>query len=177
MRLYRYVPGVLLAALMVLLPAPSQAQSPDSASQAARDSSKPAAPAAGYGDSVSQQGVDTTRPSSAADSGAKARGDSLSPAPAPSAPADSILGSACSGARPGARAPGLLVVVFRTDAEASEQQGALKEAGGVAAGQSPDGGQYVRASSDSMSTRDVANLLALNPAVASVSERSCPAGR
>lgn len=175
MRLIGYVPGagVLLAALLVALAAPCRAQTPDSAAQA-RDSSKATA---GYGDSVSQQGVDTTRPGSAADSGAKARGDSGGSAPAPVAPADSVLGSSCAGARPGSLAAGLLVVQFRTDAEASERQAALKEAGGAVAGLSPDGGQYVRAASESTSTRDVANLLALNPAVASVSERSCPAGR
>jgi hypothetical protein len=167
-------PGVVLAALLVALPAPCWAQTPDSAASVARDSSMPPA---GYSDSASRQGVDTTRPASATDSNAKAREDSTHLAPTPVLPVDSVLGSACAGTRTGSLATGLLVVQFRTDAEASERQAALKEAGGTMAGPSPDGGQYVRAASESTSTRDVADLLALNPVVASVSERSCPAGR
>ena len=92
------------------------------------------------------------------------------------APADSILSAACSGARAGTVATGLVVVQFRSDVTDAERAAALKEAGGAAVGPAPDGGVYVRVASDSTTARDMADLLALNPAVAAVAERSCPAG-
>jgi hypothetical protein len=169
---------VVAALLLILVPGGISAQvAGDTASRsgtAGADSS-----AAGYGNSGSQSGVDTSRSVPAADSArtGPARHDSLPPSgasSAPAIPADTVLSGACSYARAGTVAPGLLVVVFRDEATAEERSAALTEAGGSAAGTAPTGGEYVRASAEA-SSRDVADRLVLNPAVASVSERSCPA--
>jgi hypothetical protein len=65
------------------------------------------------------------------------------------------------------------VVTFREDASPKDRLAAVSSAGGSLAGSASSGGEYVRAS-DTVSTRDLADRLALAPAVASVSERSCP---
>jgi hypothetical protein len=156
-----------------------------SAAQAATDSALRAkaadSAAAGYGDRAKQSGVDTSQGKPAADSvkGLSPTADStamLQPA-AQAAPADSVLSTACSAARPGALAPGLLLVLFRDSATQKERSAAFTTAGGVSAGQAPGGGDYVRPSADTISSRDLADRLVQDPAVASISERTCPTTR
>ena len=168
-----------LAALLVLASLPTRLPA-QVASESAGRAGPPTADSttAGYGDSARQPGVDTSRTPPAADSTNRTARDSTSPAssaasvlPTPSMPVDSVLSGACSSARPGTVAPGLLLVVFRDEATAEERSAAVTEAGGASAGMAPMGGEYVRATA---SARDVADQLVLNPAVASVSERSCP---
>jgi hypothetical protein len=159
-----------LATSLFLLAGRGVAQTaPDltTSAKAARDSS-----VAGYGDRATQPGVDTSR-GQPADSAAKARADSL--ANASGAPAvDSVLSEVCTSVRGGVVAPGLLLVLFRDSATDNDRSAAVTEAGGVAAGQAPGGGDYVRVSSDSISSRDLADRLVQDPSIASVSERSCP---
>jgi hypothetical protein len=170
-------PGIaaLAAALLVVVSTPGAGQTAtDSAPrvQAPADSA-----VAGYGDRARQAGVDTSRGRPVADSGLKAPAESSgnSSAPAQSgAPTDSVLSSACTSMRPGGVAPGLLLVLFRDSAGEKERSDALSEAGGVAAGPAPGGGEYVRAASDTISTRTLADGLVLNAAIASISERTCP---
>lgn len=171
-----YVGGLAGAAFtfLSLLPARATAQVPaDSAGRPgtpALDSS-----AAGYGDSSRQAGVDTPRSGPPADSARQGSRDSTSAAKPPAAPApvDSVLSSACSSTRGGAVAPGLLLVVFRDGTTDKERSAAVTAAGGASAGAAPMGGEYVRPDTAG-SARDLADQLVLNPAVASVSERSCP---
>ncbi len=166
-----------VAALLFLTLLPARATAQAASDSAARAPAPTADSAAvGYGDSASRAGVDTSRGAAPADSTRRGGRDSVpAPSVAPPAPVptDSVLSDACSFARPGTVAPGLLVVVFRDEATAEERSAAVTEAGGVSAGTAPMGGEYVRASANT-SSRDVADQLVLNPAVASVSERSCP---
>ena len=136
---------------------------------------------AGYGDSARQAGVDTAQAKPAADSAkaARPRADSsatVQPAAA-TGPVDTVLSGACSAARPGTLAPGLLLVLFRDSATEKERATALTAAGGVSAGPAPGGGDYVRPSADTVSSRDLADRLVQDPAIALISERTCPVGR
>jgi hypothetical protein len=180
--------------LLALLSVPAAAQtSADSTSRV-----KPAADTsvAAYGDTAKQSGVDTARGARAPDSAAKAGPDSASKARPDSAsksapdssvpagasataapPADSVLSGACTSLRTGAVAPGLLLVLFRDSATEKERALAVTGAGGATAGAAPGGGEYVRVSSDSISSRDLADRLVQDPSVASISERTCPAGK
>lgn len=156
------------------------------AAQVTRDSSgRASAPAAdstaaAYGDSVSKVGVDTSHNAQAADTIRPILRDSVSPASAsttPSIPVDTVLSAACPSGQPGTLASGLLLVVFRDEVTTEDRLTAVREAGGSPVGPAPVGGEYVRAQGTA-SARDIADQLALNPVVASVSERSCPsAGR
>jgi hypothetical protein len=137
--------------------------------------------ASGYGDTARQAGVDTLRAKSGPDSlkAASSRGessDSMRPAAA-AVPADTVLSGACSSARPGTPAPGLLLVLFRDAATQKDRFTAVATAGGVRAGTAPGGGDYVRPSADTISSRDLADRLVQDPAVASISERTCPTTR
>jgi hypothetical protein len=172
------------AALLFLALLPSRAGAQVTSDSAGRTAVPTAdSTAVGYGDSVSRAGVDTSRGALPADStsthrdstrqGARESVSASSAAPTAPVPADSVLSVACSSARPGTIAPGLLLVVFRGEATTEERSAAVTEAGGVSAGAAPVGGEYVRASATA-SSRDVADRLVLNPAVASISERSCP---
>jgi hypothetical protein len=78
--------------------------------------------------------------------------------------------------RAGTVAPGLLLVLFRDSATQKDRSTAVTGAGGAMAGGAPGGGQYVRVASDTMSPRALADQLVQDPAVASVSERTCPSG-
>jgi hypothetical protein len=159
---------------LTLLPIPATAQvATDSAKRSATPA--PDSQAVGYGDSTRQSGVDTSRIPPAADSARLGGRDSASASAAPAAPipVDSVLSSACSSVRAGTVAPGLVLIVFRDGATSEERSAAVAGAGGTSAGTAPTGGEYVRAA-ESASARDLADQLVLNPAVASVSERSCP---
>ena len=173
----RALAGVAAFASLILLPIQATAQV---AADTARRAGTPASDSAavGYGDSSRQSGVDTGRTAPAADSVRQGARDSASARAAPAAPAapipvDSVLASACSSNRAGTVAPGLLLVVFRDDATSEERSAAVTAAGGTSAGAASMGGEYVRAPATG-SARDLADQLVLNPAVASVSERSCP---
>jgi hypothetical protein len=167
-----------VAVLLSLLSSRGVAQAAtDSAGRAkAADSA-----AAGYGDSGRQSGVDTAQEKPAVDSVKSARPGTDSSAavqPAASAaPVDTVLSDACSATRPGTLAPGLLLVLFRGAATGKERTAAVATAGGVSAGPAPGGGDYVRPSADTISSRDLADRLVQDPAIASISERTCPAGR
>jgi hypothetical protein len=170
----RALAGAAALLFLALLPIRATAQ-------VATDSAKrPGTPVAdsqplGYGDSTRQSGVDTSRTPPAADSARQGGRDSASASAAPAAPIpmDSVLSSACSSSRAGTVAPGLVLVVFRDGATSEERSAAVTAAGGISAGTASAGGEYVRAAG-SASARDLADQLALDPAVASVSERSCP---
>jgi hypothetical protein len=168
-----------VVALVALVSARGAAQA--TADSATRAKAAPDSTAAGYGDSTKQGGVDTSQGKPAADSAksGKAPADSASAPPAAAAalPADSVLSSACASARAGTVAPGILLVLFRDSATEKERAAAVTGAGGVAAGTAPSGGDYVRVASDSIPSRDVADRLVQDPAVASISERTCPPGR
>lgn len=153
------------------------------AAQATSDSAaRPKAAAdstiSGYGDSTKQSGVDTSQGKQGADSAAKAPkapADSANAQPAGAAlPSDSVLTGACASARAGTVAPGILLVLFRDSATEKERASAVTAAGGIGAGTAPTGGEYVRVSSDTISSRDLADRLVQDPAVASISERTCP---
>jgi hypothetical protein len=152
--------------------------------QATPDSSKVApartdTSAAGYGDSTRQPGVDTSHvaPTPPADTAGKARSDSASAAlPQAGIPSDSVLSVTCRAMRAGSVAPGLLLVLFRDSATQKDRSSAVTRAGGAIAGEAPGGGEYVRLASDTMSSRTLADQLVLDAAVASVAERTCPAG-
>jgi hypothetical protein len=157
------------------------------AAQATTDSTKVADPAAaGYGDSARQSGVDTLQGEAAAqgkpaaDSGkANPGADSYATKQAapPAAPADSVLSGACSASRPGTLAPGLLLVLFRDSATEKQRSAAVTSAGGMFAGRAQGGGDYVRPSADTVSSRDLADRLVQDAAIASISERTCPVRR
>jgi len=151
------------------------------AAQATTDSAKVAdSAAAGYGDSARQSGVDTLQGKPAADSGkANSGADSSATKQAapPAAPADSVLSDACSASRPGTLAPGLLLVLFRDSATEKQRSAAVTSAGGMFAGRAQGGGDYVRPSADTVSSRDLADRLVQDAAIASISERTCPVGR
>jgi hypothetical protein len=148
------------------------------AAQVAADSTrlKAADPtAAGYGDST-RQGVDTSGQKPAADSlkGAAPAGNA---AGTPPTPTDTVLSAACASARAGTLAPGLLLVLFRDAATEEERAAAVTSSGGASAGPAPGGGDYVRPAADTISSRDLADRLVQDAAVASISERTCPAAR
>jgi hypothetical protein len=170
--------AALAALLFALSPVPGAAQvTADSAARA-----KPAdSTVAGSGYNAGQAGVDTAQGKAAAESTAKAPKapqDSVQlQAATPAPPADSVLTGACSSARPGTVAPGILLVLFRDSATQKERDSALTAAGGVVAGTAPSGGQYVKPSADTISSRDLADRLVQDAAIASISERSCPTGR
>jgi len=133
--------------------------------------------AAGYGDSSRQPGVDTSRATPSPDTARRAASDSASSAlPQPGIPSDSVLSVTCRSMRAGSVAPGLLLVLFRDSTTQKDRSAAVTRAGGAVAGEAPGGGQYVRLASDSMSARTLADQLVLDPAVASVAERTCPSG-
>jgi hypothetical protein len=88
-----------------------------------------------------------------------------------------VLTGACASARAGTVAPGILLVLFRDSATEKERASAVAVAGGVVAGSAPAGGDYVRVASDTISSRDLADRLVQDPAVASISERTCPPSR
>ena len=103
--------------------------------------------------------------------------DSASPSlPQAGIPTDSVLSVTCRSIRGGTVAPGLLLVMFRDSATQKDRSVAVTQAGGAVVGEAPGGGQYVRLASDSISSRTLADQLVLDPAVASVSERTCPTG-
>jgi len=135
--------------------------------------------AAGYGDSSKQPGADTSRAARTppADSAGRAPSDSAGPAlPQAGIPSDSVLSVTCRSMRAGSVAPGLLLVLFRDSAIDKDRSAAVTRAGGAVAGEAPGGGEYVRVASDTVSARTVADQLVQDPAVASVSERTCPSG-
>jgi hypothetical protein len=174
----QFPPAALVALLLALIPSRGYAQvAADSATRA-----KPAdSTVAGSGYSAGQAGVDTSQTKAAAGSvakTAKAAGDSAPPQPAaPALPADSVLSEVCSGSRPGTVAPGILVVLFRDSVTPKERDSAVAAAGGVLAGTAPTGGQYVKPAADTLSSRELADRLVQDAAVASISERSCPTVR
>jgi hypothetical protein len=165
-----------VAALLVLISVRGAAQA--TADSAARAKAAPDSTAA-YGDSTKQAGVDTSQgPAADSAKSSKAPADSATARPTGAAlPADSVLSGACASARAGTVAPGILLVLFRDSATGKERASAITGAGGVAAGSAPAGGEYVRVASDSISSRDLADRLVQDPAVASISERTCPPGR
>jgi hypothetical protein len=171
-------PATLVALLLALIPVRGLAQvTADSTARA-----KPAdSTVAGSGYNAGQPGVDTSRGKAAVDSAPKtpkAPADSAPVQPAtPALPADSVLTDACSATRPGTVAPGILLVLFRDSAAQRERDSAVTAAGGVVVGTAPTGGQYVKPSTDTLSSRDLADRLVQDAAVASISERSCPTGR
>jgi hypothetical protein len=174
---------VIAAVLLPLLSIRLVAQTADStrSTTGLRDSS-----AAGYGDSGKQEGVDTSRgvPGSdtsratpPADTAPRPSADSAGPSlPQAGIPTDSILSVTCRSIRGGTVAPGLLLVMFRDSSAQKDRSVAVTRAGGAVVGEAPGGGQYVRLASDSISSRTLADQLVLDPAVASVSERTCPTG-
>ena len=168
-----------VAALLALCSVRGSAQA--IADSAARAKTAADSTAAGYGDSTKQGGVDTSQGKQGADSAAKtpkAPADSANAQPAGTPlPTDSVLSGACASARAGTVAPGILLVLFRDSATEKERAAAVTSAGGAGAGTAPTGGEYVRAASDTISSRDLADRLVQDPAVASISERTCPAGR
>jgi hypothetical protein len=133
--------------------------------------------AAGYGASNRQPGVDTSRAALPADS-SRGPASKYATAPLPQAgiPSDSVLSVTCRSMRAGSVAPGLLLVLFRDSTTAKDRTAAVGRAGGATAGEAPGGGQYVRLATDTISARTLADQLVQDPAVASVSERTCPSG-
>lgn len=146
--------AALLMACSTTLARGASAQA--AADTAARAPAKPDTAAAGYGDST-RTGIDTA-----------AR------VPAPPVAVDTVLSSACGSVPAGAVAPGLLIVVFRSEATTKERADALSQVGGASAGSAPNGGEYVRLA-DTVPARGAADQLILNPAVATVAEKGCPA--
>jgi hypothetical protein len=167
-----------IAVLLTLMSSRGVAQATADSSGRARAADSAAS---GYGDSARRSGVDTSRVKPAAEplKGAKPAPDSAAPVlpTARAVPTDTVLSSACSSARPGTLAPGLLLVLFRDSATEKERAAAMTTAGGVPAGRAPEGGDYVRPSSDTTSSRDLADRLVQDPAVAAISERTCPVAR
>lgn len=183
------IAAVVLPLISISVAAQTTADSTRGAA-ALRDSA-----AAGYGDSSRQAGVDTmlgkpaadtsrgtpapdtSRGTPAADTARRTSPDSTSPGlPRAGIPADSVLSVTCRSMRAGSLAPGLLLVLFRDSATEKDRSAAVTHAGGAIVGEAPGGGQYIRLASDSMSSRTLADQLVLDPAVASVSERTCPLG-
>ena len=173
--------GVTIVVVAVLLPLIAIRVDAQATSDSAKGTAAPSdTSAVGYGDSTRQADVDTSRgtPTAPADTARQRPSDSTAPALLPRAgiPADSVLSVTCRSMRAGSVAPGLLLVLFRDSATQKERSSAVKGAGGAIAGQASGGGEYVRLASDSMSARTLADQLVLDPAVASVSERTCPSG-
>jgi hypothetical protein len=168
-----------IAALLVLVSVRGAAQA--TTDSAAPPKAAPDSAAAGYGDSTKQAGVDTLQGKLADSStkAAKAPGDSgaAESAAGPALPADSVLAGACASARGGTVAPGILLVLFRDSATEKERATAVTGAGGVAAGSAPGGGEYIRVAADSITSRDLADRIIQDPAVATISERTCPTAK
>jgi hypothetical protein len=169
-----------VATLLALCSVRGAAQA--TADSAARAKAAADSTVAGYGDSTKQGGVDTSQGKQGADSAAKAPkapADSATARPPAAAalPTDSVLSGSCASARAGTVAPGILLVLFRDSATEKERASAVTAAGGVVAGSAPGGGDYVRVASDTISSRDLADRLVQDPAVASISERTCPPAR
>lgn len=177
LRLFHHASGILVMAVVVLplMATPVDAQSTADSTRgtaAPRDSS-----AAGYGDSSRLAGVDTARGTPPADTARRTSSDSTSfSLPQSGIPADSVLSVTCRSMRAGSVAPGLLLVLFRDSATVKDRSAAVARAGGAVVSEAPGGGEYIRLASDSMSSRTLADQLVLDPAVATVSERTCPLG-
>jgi hypothetical protein len=170
--------AALVALVLALMPVRGEAQATADSTPRAKP---PDSTAAGSGYNAGQAGVDTSQGKAAADSATKTSktlGDSAAVQPTtPALPGDSVLTGACSGSRPGTVAPGILLVLFRDSATQKERDSAVTAAGGVVAGTAPSGGQYVKPSSDTVSSRDLADRLVQDATIATISERSCPTGR
>jgi hypothetical protein len=175
-------------ALLAFVSVQGAAQATDSAGtpKAAPDSAgmpkaAPDSAPSGYGDSTKQAGVDTSRgkPADSSSRAAQTPRDSgaAQPAAAPALAQDSVLAGACASARGGSVAPGILLVLFRDSATEKERAAAVTGAGGVAAGSAPGGGEYIRVAADSITSRDLADRMVLDPAVATISERRCPSAK
>jgi hypothetical protein len=122
-------------------------------------------------------GADTARGAAGAtrdSAGGAARAGQNAASPPPPAKVDSAVSASCEGLRPGERAPGLLLVIFRSGIAEAERKAVVARVGGTMSGTASSGEVYVRLSPTSGLGRSAADSLALDPAVAQVSEKSCP---
>ena len=89
-------------------------------------------------------------------------------------PLDTTLARACAGMSAGDEAPGLLVVIFRRGASDKDRAAAAKAVGGVLAGTSPYGEEYVRLSADAAPLTVMADRLIRQEPVLEVAPTPCP---
>ena len=89
-------------------------------------------------------------------------------------PLDTTLARACAGMSAGDEAPGLLVVIFRRGASDKERAAAAKAVGGVLAGTSPYGEDYVRLGADAAPLTVMADRLIRQEPVLEVAPTPCP---
>jgi hypothetical protein len=90
------------------------------------------------------------------------------------APLDTTLARACAGMSAGDEAPGLLVVIFRRGTSDKDRAAAAKAVGGVLAGTSPYGEDYVRLGADAAPLTVMADRLIRQEPVLEVSPTPCP---
>lgn len=142
------------------------------------------------GDSVAQTAGDTLRPSGVAPRPDSVSGDTTAPSaapplpatasPAPPAPAapvqpgDTTLQRACKGMAPGALAPGLLAVVFRTGTTKPEAIEAARAVGGTIVGMSEKGEVYVEVPASTAPLPVAADQLIRQNPVTQVTPTRCP---
>jgi hypothetical protein len=166
----------LVVALMLAVPTLGAAQttsdsaraaaSADSLRRATGESAAPAAPGAPPADRVPPAlgpGSTATDPAS------------IPTGVGPADPTDTTLARACAGAPAGSEAPGLLAVTFVPGTSERDRAAAAKAVGGVLAGSSPYGEDYVRLAVGAGPLTVVADQLIRQNPVKEVSPAPCPA--